>query len=378
MATDGSIRLPEIATPDTPATDKHRIFVGTDGNLKKVDDLGAVVTYTAGGSNAFVTMVPTTGTNAVADSSTDILTFASADGSVAIAGNGTTDTLDFSVVGKQASDATLTALAAFNTNGFLVQTAADTFAGRSLTEPAAGITIANNAGVAGNAIFALANDLAALEGLATTGLAARNATDAWVTRTITAPAAGITVSNGDGVSGNPTLALANDLSAVEGLASNGIAVRTGTDTWAARNIAVNTNHLSVTNADGVSGNPTVAMNANQTFGSFGITFDNAAVNTARYISIPYNCTISEWTMIGNTSGNVAVNIWKTTYALAPPVAANSIVANNTMPRLVSEAKNTSTNTSGWTLTVAAGDVVAFNLDSSSGVNSATLVVKVIK
>ncbi|CCD92593.1 hypothetical protein BRAO375_2100019 [Bradyrhizobium sp. ORS 375] len=30
-------------------------------------------------------------------------------------------------------------------------------------------------------------------------------------RTITAPAAGITISNGDGVAGNPTLALANDL-----------------------------------------------------------------------------------------------------------------------------------------------------------------------
>jgi hypothetical protein len=103
---------------------------------------------------------------------------------------------------------------------------------RSLTAPAAGLTITNNDGVSGNPTFALANDLAALEGLAANGLAARTGTDTWTVRTITAPAAGLTVSNGDGVSGNPTLALANDLAALEGLSGTGYAKRTGTDTWA--------------------------------------------------------------------------------------------------------------------------------------------------
>ncbi len=79
----------------------------------------------------------------------------------------------------QPSDATLTALAAFNTNGFLVQTAADTFAGRTLTAPAAGITIANPAGTAGDPTFALANDLAAVEALTGTGIARRTGADAW-------------------------------------------------------------------------------------------------------------------------------------------------------------------------------------------------------
>jgi hypothetical protein len=41
-------------------------------------------------------------------------------------------------------DATLNALAAYNSNGFLVQTSADTFTGRSLVAPAAGFTITNN------------------------------------------------------------------------------------------------------------------------------------------------------------------------------------------------------------------------------------------
>jgi len=102
-------------------------------------------------------------------------------------------------------DATLNALAAYNSNGFLVQTSADTFTGRSLVAPAAGFTITNNDAVSGNPTFVLANDLAALEALASTGIAARTGSDTWAQRTITGTANRIVVTNGDGVSGNPTL-----------------------------------------------------------------------------------------------------------------------------------------------------------------------------
>jgi hypothetical protein len=79
----------------------------------------------------------------------------------------------------QAFDADLSALAANSTDGFWAHTGAGTGAARTLTAPAAGLTISNPAGIAGNPTFALANDLSALEGLGSTGIARRTGTDTW-------------------------------------------------------------------------------------------------------------------------------------------------------------------------------------------------------
>ena len=98
-----------------------------------------------------------------------------------------------------------------SSTGFVVAAGATTFAARSFVAPAAGFSITNGDGVSGNPTFALTNDLAALEGLASTGFAARTTTDTWAQRTLTGTSAEITVSNGDGVSGNPTFSLPSAL-----------------------------------------------------------------------------------------------------------------------------------------------------------------------
>lgn len=106
----------------------------------------------------------------------------------------------------------------------------------------------------------LDSDLTALAGITTTGLYVNTGVGTATARTLTGPAAGISVTNGNGVSGNPTLALANDLASLEALASTGIAVRTAADTWALRSIAATDGSVTVTNGSGASGNPSVGVN----------------------------------------------------------------------------------------------------------------------
>lgn len=171
----------------------------------------------------------------------------------------------------QAYDADLAALAANSTAGLWAYTGAGTGAARTLTAPAAGFTINNPSGTAGNPTFVLANDLAALEGLSSTGLAVRTAADTWAQRSLVAPAAGFTITNPAGVAGDPTFALANDLGALEGLSCTGVAIRSATDTWLCRTIGGTANEIAVANGDGVSGAPTISLPAALTFTGKTIT-----------------------------------------------------------------------------------------------------------
>lgn len=109
--------------------------------------------------------------------------------------------------------------------------------------------------------LALEADVNGIADLSTNGIIARTSSGAFSPRTITGPANGISVTNGDGVSGNPTLALTNDLSGLEGLSSTGFAVRTASDTWTNRSIAGTANEITVTNGDGVSGDPTLSLSS---------------------------------------------------------------------------------------------------------------------
>lgn len=157
-------------------------------------------------------------------------------------------------------------------------------------------------------------DLTAVAALSGTGLAIRTAADTWALRNLTAPAAGLSITNNDGVSGNPTFALANDLAALETLASTGLAVRTGSDTWAQRSVAGTSGRITVTNGDGVSGNPTVDLN---TSGVTAGTYTKVTVDTYGRATSGANATLND---IGSPTSSFSFNSQNLTN-LADPVNA---------------------------------------------------------
>lgn len=162
----------------------------------------------------------------------------------------------------QAASAMLSGLAAMDsTTGYVVQVGATTFVKRLITSTGAGIAVASGSGVGGNTTISIADDLAAIEALASNGIAVRTGTNAWAIRSMTQPAAGIAISNPAGTAGNFVFALSNDLLALENLSTTGFPSRTAADTWVQRTITGTAGQVTVTNGDGISGNPTVSLPA---------------------------------------------------------------------------------------------------------------------
>jgi hypothetical protein len=78
---------------------------------------------------------------------------------------------------------------------------------------------------------AVGSSLLAVEGLTAGGVVSKDGSGNWFARAI-AGCSGVSVDNGNGIAGNPSLRLTEDLLAVESLTGAGMAKRTGADAWA--------------------------------------------------------------------------------------------------------------------------------------------------
>lgn len=106
-------------------------------------------------------------------------------------------------------------------------------------------------------------------------------------------------------------------------------------------------------------------------------FDGAGdvllVNSQARCTVTAACTITGWTIIADQVGSCVIDIRKATYAGYPTVTSITAAAK---PTLTAATKATSTTLTGWTTSLAAGDVLVFNIDSASTVEQVYIVLDV--
>jgi hypothetical protein len=109
-------------------------------------------------------------------------------------------------------------------------------------------------------------------------------------------------------------------------------------------------------------------------------FDGAGatiiVGTVDYVRVPWNCTITEATLLADESGSIVVDIYKCTYAqfdggTTHPVSGDKITAS-APPTISSDTKSTDTTLTGWTVSLSAGDILAFVVTSATSIKRVTL------
>lgn len=247
------------------------ISAGTGISISNGDGVAGnpTITNTDLGSsqNIFKNIAVSGQSTVIADSNDDTLTLV-AGSNVTITTNAATDTITISATDTNTTYTGSTSIILSSTSFERAALTGDVTASQNSNAT----TIANNA--VSNAKLA---DMATstIKGRATAGTGDPEDLTAAQVRTILNVADGATANTGtvtsiatnNGITGGTitvsgTIGLTGQALAFHNLATNGIVARTAADTVTARTITGTTNQITVTNGDGVSGNPTLSLPQN--------------------------------------------------------------------------------------------------------------------
>jgi len=211
---------------------------------------------------------------------------------------------------------------------------------------------------------------------ASNGIIAKSGS-AVVARTLTASGNGLSITDGNGVSGNPTFALSGVAASVAGLSGTGMLAMTGGGTTVSgRDLLGTANQITITNGNGSAGNPTFAITSNAVLpGVEGVTIPLGT--TAERPAIPnngelrYNTTTATFEGYANNSwGAIVTGTGVTSVATGTGLTGGPITSTGTI-----SIANTTVTAGSYTsanITVnAQGQITAAANGAAGGVTSFT-------
>lgn len=210
---------------------------------------------------------------------------------------------------------------------------------------------------------------------ASNGFIVKTGASTVVSRNIAVSGAGLAITNGDGQSGNPTIALSGLPASLAGMAGSGLVTLLGGATFTPRSIAGTTNEIDVANGNAFAGNPTIGLadnpilpgtgavtlpigtNAQEPAGSNGQLRYNSDANAF------YGFSNGAWRQFSTAGGVTEVNTG--TGLLGGPITSTgTITIDNTVVATLSDSQTLTNKTiSGSTNTLS-------NIANASLTNSA--------
>lgn len=219
---------------------------------------------------------------------------------------------------------------------------------------------------------------------ASSGIIVKNGSTSVVARTLTASGNGLSISDGDGVAGNPTFQLTGLAAAIANTSGTGILAVVGGATIAGRQITGTSNQISVTNGNG-SGNPTIAIADNAVLpGTASLTLPggtSAQQPAGGPAQIRYNSTLDayegyssgSWRQFSQAGGVISFSAGATGFTPSSPTAGAVVLAGVLNPAYGGTGVNNGsyTSTLGGNVSTA-GALTTAAAFSTSGAFALTL------
>lgn len=95
------------------------------------------------------------------------------------------------------------------------------------------------------------------------------------------------------------------------------------------------------------------------------------------VHFDFPCTITRVTLLSDETGSIVVDLWKDSYTNFPPTVADSITAS-AKPTISAGIKSQDSTLTGWTTSIAAGDVLRINVDSCSAITRCMVGIRVTR